>query len=306
MFQKLTIYKISAGLPASSGLLDEYLQRSEFVPTGPTQDLAAGWVPPRAEHGAMVEAIAGHWIARLCIETRKVPADALQRRIDEMVARIEETTGRTPGRKERRDLKEEAVRELLPQAFPKRVHVPVWIDPAAGLLLIGATTQSVCDLVVTLLARAVPDIAPRMFNTNRTPASAMAAWLYEGDTETDLFDIGDDCELKAADETKATVKYKACTLDSNEVKLHIKQGKRPTRLALNWKGRVSFVLSESLALHKIEMLDMVFEGQKSDDAADHFDADAAIACGELSRLIGDLVDVLGGEMATTTEEKAPA
>jgi len=58
---------------------------------------------------------------------------------------------------------------------------------------------------------------------------------------------------------------------------------------------VSFVLTEGLQLKKLAFLDVVFEGASS-DKDDGFDADAAIATGELSKLLPDLIDALGGEM----------
>ena len=69
--------------------------------------------------------------------------------------------------------------------------------------------------------------------------------------------------------------------------------KLPTKLAMSWDDRVSFVLTEGLQLKKIAFQDTVFEGQKQDDAG--FDADVAIATGELSKLIPDLILALGGE-----------
>jgi recombination associated protein RdgC len=61
---------------------------------------------------------------------------------------------------------------------------------------------------------------------------------------------------------------------------------------------VSFVLTDQMVLKKIEFLDGVYEGHPPGnhrDADEAFDADAAIATGELIRLIPDLLDALGGE-----------
>ena len=64
-------------------------------------------------------------------------------------------------------------------------------------------------------------------------------------------------------------------LDTDEVRQHIATGKRPTRLALTWQGRVSFVLTETGQIKKIDFLDVVFEGRAhTDKAGDAFDADA--------------------------------
>ena len=64
--------------------------------------------------------------------------------------------------------------------------------------------------------------------------------------------------------------------------------------ALTWNGRVSFNLTTSLQLKKISFLDGVFEGRVA-DGDEGFDANAAIATGELAPMIGELIDALGGE-----------
>jgi recombination associated protein RdgC len=104
-----------------------------------------------------------------------------------------------------------------------------------------------------------------------------------------------ECELKAADESRAVVRYARHALDTEEVRQHVATGKLPTRLALTWEGRVSFVLTESLQLKKLAFLEGVFETSGA-ERADGFDADTAIATGELRKLLPDLLEALGGEV----------
>ncbi len=89
------------------------------------------------------------------------------------------------------------------------------------------------------------------------------------------------------------MKYGRHPLDIDEVSQHIKQGKMPTRLALTWNDRISFVLTDSFQLKKLTFLETVFEGNKQHE--DSFDADVAIATGELKNMIPDLIAALGGE-----------
>ena len=63
-----------------------------------------------------------------------------------------------------------------------------------------------------------------------------------------------------------------------------------------WNGRVSFLLTDTLQLKKIRFLDGVFKAGAADDE-DRFDADTAIATGEMRKLIPDLIAALGGEVA---------
>ena len=72
--------------------------------------------------------------------------------------------------------------------------------------------------------------------------------------------------------------------------------KLPSKLAMTWDDRVSFVLTEGLQIKNITLLDAVMDGNSKDDSG--FDTDVAIATGELSSLLPDLIVALGGEGRT--------
>ncbi|WP_180125658.1 recombination-associated protein RdgC [Rhodoferax sp. BLA1] len=299
MFTNAVIYRITVENFFTPGTwLDDAIASQAFVPTGPTQERSFGFVPPRGHaHDAMVESIGGQLILKHMTESRSVPARAIANHVDEMVQKILEATGRNPGKKEIRDLKDESRLTLLPSAFPKQEAVFIWIDPVAARLVIGASSQAKADKVVNSLVQAIKGLAVTLVNTQVSPVAAMAEWLLSGDAPAG-FTVDRDCELKSADESKAVVRYARHRLDTDEVRDHIRAGLMPTRLALTWSDRVSFVLTDGLQIRKISFLDVVFADtlDRADDEAHAFDTDAAIATGELLKLIPDLLSALSGEL----------
>lgn len=298
MFKQAILYSISNGIPnANLELIGENLEKAAFVECGKTQDRSVGWIPPRGEAGGLlIESVGGQWILRFMSETKVVPGSAIARLVKEKAERIEQETGRKPGRKETRELKDEARLDLLPVAFTKQVSTWVWIDPVAGTIAIDTSRQTLADDVITALVESIPDIIVCLVNTKTSPQAAMAHWLADDHDHLYVdhsFIVGRECELKSADEAKATVRYGRHPLDIAEVQQHIQQGKLPTKLALTWDDRVSFVLTEGLQIKKLAFLDSVFESTKADEGG--FDTDVAIATGELRKLIPDLIEALGGE-----------
>ncbi len=152
------------------------------------------------------------------------------------------------------------------------------------------------DEVVTSLVKALEGFAVAQINTQMEPAAAMADWLSTQEPPAG-FTIDRECELKASDESKAVVRYAKHPLDIEEVRQHIADGKRPTRLAMTWDDRVSFELTEGMQLRKIVFLEGTLDdAPASSGKEDNFDADAAIATGELGQLVPELIEALGGEM----------
>lgn len=298
MFKNLITYRVFTNSgqlqELSAASIGEAISPQQFHPCQPGQPRAVGWVPPRGEeHAALAEFFNGHVMMRLKSEAKIIPAATVKKRTEELIGAVERLNGRKPGKKERSQLKEQAILDLLPQAFTRESATNVWIDPAAGLLHIDAGSTKVADEVASLLARAIDGLAILPLHTRQSPSQIMSDWLLSGDPPA-AFTVDRECELKSTDEMKSVVRYGRHPLDIEEVHTHISQGKRPTRLALTWMGRVSFVLTDAGTLKKLDFLDGVFEGQAAKDSGDEFDANAAITTGELSRMFVDLVDALGG------------
>ena len=293
MIKNAIIYRISESWSPDLPALEAALAKSPFAACGATQERSAGWVPPRGEeHGLLAESVAGQWVMRFMTEAKVLPASVLNRRVEEKADAIEKSEGRRPGKKEKKDLKNEAVLDLLPTSHTKISSMWVWINPAARLLMVGTGTQARADVVTSMLVQLLPGFALALLDTQTAPQAAMGQWLYDQEAPAG-FSIDRACELRATDESKAVVRYGSHPLDIREVREHIKQGKRPTRLALTYDDRVSFVLNQALQIRGIQMLDSATDGRAQD--VDAFDADVALATGELARLIPALVDALGGE-----------
>ncbi len=292
------VYRIGPDWSATVEQMEEALAKMPFEPCGPTQEKSMGWVPPRGtQHGALVELVGGHRILRFVLESKGVPGSVIKRHLEERVAQIEAKEGRKPGRKESRELRDEIVHDLLPMAFAKTATIMVWLDLQAGRLVLDTSSQAKADEVITALVKALDGLQLSPFNTQMSPQAAMTAWLTgSADDWPAHFAPGREVELKSADEMKSVVKFTRHHLDDEQMRLHISQGKLPTKLALDWDGRVSFVLSESTVLSKVAFLDGVFEDNGQAEEGGGFDADVAIATGELGALITDLTAALGGEL----------
>ena len=296
VFKNMIIYRIAPQWQIGLEQVEEALAKVPFLECGATQERSWGWVPPRGEaHGPLAESVGGQWVLRFMVESKVLPGSVLARRVEEKAVRIEQETGRKPGKKESKELKEEAKLDLLPMAFTKQGTMWVWLDLEARLLVLDTGSQARADEVVTALVEALPGLSVALLDTQTSPQAAMAHWLSTQEAPVG-FTIDRECELKAADEEKAVVRYARHPLDIEEVQAHIAAGKLPTKLALTWDGRVSFVLSEGLQIKKLALLDTVTEGQSKGGKDDSgFDADVAIATGELRLLIPDLIEALGGE-----------
>ena len=301
MFKNLIIYRVLSSLNDDFASNEDALKSQKFVSCSGSQESSSGWVEPRGQdHGSLLEFINGHWIMKFMFESKVVPASVVKRKVEEHVQKIEVSTGRKPGKKEMRDLKDSTRISLLPLAFTKVSSIMVWFDPETKLLCFDSTSQGKTDDCISSLVKVFSSFTLRQINTKISPSLAMSEWLSTYQVSSADFSIDRECELKANDESKAVVRYTRHDLNTDEIKQHIALGKTPSRLAITWNERVSFLLTESLELKKVSFTDVVLGDATSavnDVKDDSFDGDVAIATGELSQLLPALIDVLGGEIA---------
>lgn len=295
-FRNLQIYRLTDDWSLDAGKLQEKLARHAFRGCAASDMQARGWVPPRGNEGELLISAQKQLLICLGVEQKLLPASVIRQYAQERLVAIEEQQGFKPGRKQALEVREAVTAELLPRAFVKRRLTYAWIDPHGGWFVIDAASPAKADELIEHLRLSIGELPFRLLRTQLSPAAAMTDWLAAGEAPAS-FTIDRDCELRAPGEDRATVRYARHTLESAEIANHIAAGKAATRLALTWQDRISFILTEQMQVKRLAFLDILKEEseRRTENADELFEADFTIMSGELSQLIPQLIEALGGE-----------
>lgn len=233
-FKNLQLYRLPTPWNIDLAKFEEQLARGPFVKCPSNQPMSRGWVSPRKD-GALVYSLNNQWLVALAVEQRLLPSSVVNEEVKERAEAVEAQQGYAPGRKQLKELRERVTEELMPRAFTRRRSTFVWIDPQAGWFCVDAGSPAKAEEIIEHLRHCLDDFPLTMLHTQLSPTTAMADWLAGGDAPAG-FTIDRDCELKAAGEEKAAVRYVRHPLDGDgiegEIKAHLANGKLPTRLAL--------------------------------------------------------------------------
>ncbi|WP_308923018.1 recombination-associated protein RdgC [Janthinobacterium sp. J1-1] len=293
-FKNLQIYRLPAPWAYTPEQLEEALSSNKFTPATSMDLMRQGWDTPRP-NGGLVHVVNKQMLILLGTEKKLLPATVINQVAKARAAEMEEAQGFAPGKKAMKELKERVADELLPRAFSIRSNVWTWIDPVNGWLVVDAASPAKADEVIKLLLKAVDKLPLESLRVQRSPVAVMTEWLQADDAPAG-FTVDMDTELRATGESKATVRYVRHTLEADDVRRHIAAGKQCTRLAMTWNDKISFVLTESLAIKSIKPLDVIKETESSTkNDEERFDGDMMLMTGELSKLMADVVEALGGE-----------
>jgi recombination associated protein RdgC len=294
-FKNLQLYRLSLPVNLTAESLNQALAKLVFSPSTSMDMQNQGWASPR-DNDLLVHAVNGQMLIMLGTEKKLLPASVINQVCKAKAAELEEQQGFKPGRKQMKDLKEQVIDELLPRAFSIRRNTWAWIDPVNGWLVVDAASPARVDELLKPLLKVVNDLPLHSLRVAQSPVAAMTSWLAADEAPAG-FSIDQDTELRSAGEDKAAVRYVSHTIDPDDVRRHIAAGKQCTRLALTWADRISFVLTESLAIKRVTALDVIKENSdsKMHNEEERFDSDFVLMTGELNRMLGDLVAALGGE-----------
>ena len=296
-FRNLTLFRLVEPLPLDAESLAAKLESRAFRPCPSHQPSSTGWTPPLGRKARdLIHATADQWLLCLRVDEKVLPAIVINQALAEQVAVIEDDQRRSVRRREKQELREQLVHELLPRALTRSRRSYAYLDAAGGWLVVdSASPRAVEELTETLRKTldSLPIAPPRV---KQSPAMVMTAWLVAGQAPAD-FAFGDICELQEGGENGGVVRCRGQDLTGDEIRAHLDGGEQVTRLGLIWNERIAFVLDEMLAIRRLQFLDVVHESLRdgADSAAALFDAEFALMTGELALLLPRLLELFGGE-----------
>nr|DAU95933.1 MAG TPA: putative exonuclease [Caudoviricetes sp.] len=225
-------------------------------------------------------------------EERVLPGAVIKTALDEKITKIEAEEARKVGRKERQELKEQIVDELLPRAFTRASHTEAVL--AGGYLLVNQTGTK-AETLLGHLREALGGLPAHPTFTRHSVSELMNQWLLRGEADGQ-FELGDYVALVGAGDMAPEVRIKREDVTAGEVVQHVKNGKRVVELGLVWRESVELVLTQDLTLKRIQYLDVLQEEAEShsDDAAGNAFASQIIMAHALTGILDELAELLGG------------
>lgn len=192
-----------------SETLEQALAQTPFVPPSGIMSFSQGWFPVSKRGQEPVrysEPVEGLHATRFLFKygSKKIPGAVLKEALEAKIAQVEETEGRSVGKKERAQIKE-MVRDELLQATPPSVssaHVLLLHDPFASaaeymtLLFIEGNHKMQEQVFSQLIADLRDKIALRVWMPKQPLRSAMTRWVQDQDYIPPLFGIGSQCRIK--------------------------------------------------------------------------------------------------------------
>lgn len=295
-FRNLSLYRLTEAVETDLERLEQQLDGHRFHPCGGLDTHSCGWVPPLGRHGqTLLHPANGRLMLCMRREERILPPAVVREILEEKVEQIEADEGRPVGRREKTQLRDEIVVDLLPRAFTRSHLTYAYIDPDAGWIVVDSASAKRAEELLNLLRDSLDTLKIRPLSVNQSPSLLMTRWLESGLPQG--FEPGNECELREPVEKGAVVRARNLELIGEEIGSHLEAGMQVTRLAVEWNERVRCVLGDDLVIRRLRFTDLVMEeaaDTAAEDAAARFDADFALMSSELAHFFPALIEAMGG------------
>ena len=292
-YKNAIIYLLPDGWQLEAGFAEK-LEQAAFTPCMGLDWFSEGFAPPTPFSSDFV--FTAQNSNRVCLkhEEKVLPSATVRDLVHEKVAEIQEAEARNVGRKEKQQLKEQIVDDLLPRALTQSRRTEAIFDTERGFLLVNEASDKRAEQMLIKLREALGGLKVAMPNTRESPASLMTEWLLQGHAEGD-FELGYNVLLQGVGDVVPKVKISKKDLTHPEVIQHAKNGMKVVELELEWREQISFTLTQNFALKRIRFLDVLQEeAEQGDDAASLMFSSQIIMTTALGGMLDELANLLGG------------
>ncbi len=286
-FKNLQLFHFQQPLTITVEELQQKLATTPFYPCGPHERSSQGWIAPFAEsESSLVYQSSQCILFTLRRQEKLLPTTTVRDAVTAKVSQIETVQSRKVGKREKNEIKEQVIYELLSRAFTQNTDISAYIDLTHQWLVVDISSRKKAEELVSFLRVSLETLPVAPLVVQPPPLETMTAWLKQR-RPPKSFTFGEDCKLITDDGESVTCKQ--LDLLSTEVQEHLKAGKSVQQLALQWNERVAFVLDHELTIRRIKLLDIIQEQYEHlNDAQSNF----SIMTLELAKLLQALLDVL--------------
>lgn len=234
-------------------LIADALAGRPFSECGRTEPYSAGFVPPEKSGTWLAHTVNGRTLICLQRQEKIVPPASIAELVQKKIEQIQQEEGRTVGRKERQQIRDEELIRILPTALTKTTRSYAFL--ADGWLFIGESSAKKADEVLAMfrdaLSKAGTDIKIRLPDPELNPAQVMSSWasgIYPKGAQA-----GSQFVLHGVD--GEVIRCKNESILSPAVQEYLSSGYSVTEMRITQGGNIEFTLTDALTMKSIAIED---------------------------------------------------
>ena len=293
--------------------LSEALSTKTFSEPSASSIIAGGFVPIR-ELGPLVQPFPGGFAVAFRIDQKKIPASAVNAKVTERARSVQQDTGRKPGSKMRKQIREDVISELAVQAIPTTTITQVYYHEATKTLVVPASSQRTCDTIMTALVQAVGSIKTSTVwfsGIKQGLTTRLTTWLDQQEAEVKDESAADPFEgfhatgkltLKAPGGRSIAVSAATLYESAKALREAITVGCEVTQMRLCIESGETFTLTEKFQLRGLDFIETEGdEPPETDELA--WEAAAAYQSATVASIISQLCQLLGFDLDPKEDEQ---
>ncbi len=312
MFPKnLLIYRVNRDIQFDPEKMETLLGEFKLTQLGSQDKQKFGWVPALYDKSsALAHCSGGNILIRAQKSEKLIPASIISKMVKEKVEQLEREEGRPLKKKEREQVREDIVIDILPTALIKESFTRLFILPSQSLIIVDASSYKKAEDALALLRKTLGSLPVVPLIPAVAVETTLTEWVKTAQVPAG-FSIGNSAVMQSIIEKGAQVTLKNEELSAESIQKHIEENKVVTALSIDWQDRIKFTLKDTMAITRVKFADELKEQNDDiprEDLAARLDADFTLIAGELTAFCRHLIDALGGvsqqeESAKPNEDK---
>lgn len=305
IFNNLLVYRMTeaTAFHARADELNELLAGQAARLPGPGELSFTGFSEPLGIDDEYVEHIRPKAMT-LCVNfaERMLPGKIVRQRVLAKVKEIEDNEDRKVYAREKNQIKDAVVAEMLPRAFIDQKHVRVMI--IGPYICIDTTSAKKGEEVLSLMRSVLGSLGVRPVSVKTTPIEPFTRWFTTNVAPAKFGLTGDFKANNGTDESDFVTGKGTSPETEGLSDLVAEYSRRVTVLGMTWRTSMDehlrFTVNEMIGIKGIKWPDAIMD-MASADAGEEADkvnlmrATMLLLSAEIGQLITDLLDALGGE-----------
>lgn len=289
MFKKVCVFKYEAEEAIDPIKLATLISDKTFRACEPKEKKSIGFYPPQGEGHQLIECISNEIILGFKSESKSVPSSNLKTLLDQKIKLYKEEFSVAPNKLKKRELKEEAIVELLPAVLGRITTNYLWIDRSLQIIVIDSTKT---DDVISYLMQCFNDKLKIFKLLNLDVAAAVKSLIADENSWGSSFALGRDCTLVNTIVKSSVIKFKNHSLITQmDIQSHISKGNEIKDMAIAFEPEpltsITFNLNNKFHISKIRTQFEIDDHDKNDK----FFVEAILKVQALRRLLIELIPI---------------